>query len=286
MDAFAILARTLTEAGLGSLFSVDSNGNPGGWLWDQIKSGVETEERLLVALEQTPEFRDRFKVIFDLRERSNRGESVTVPTVQNVLEYEQQYRSVMSKSGVPAWFYDSPQDAQDAMRNNLSVEQVKERIDESYSVINTMPREVRELFGEYFDDSSDSALVAAVLDPEKTLASLQKATRAAVAGGFARRQGFELVRSQANEYATLGRSPAQIEADIANVAQLRPLQDAQMGEAETIGDDSAFRAGALGDVESQRQLEGRLTTRRQGQAQSAGGAMTLNEGIVGAGVAR
>ena len=286
MDVFSMLAKYLTDIGLGSLFQVDANGNPSGWLWEQVKAGAETPERLMLALEETPEFRQRFKVIFDMRERNVLGENVTVPTVSEVLAYEQQYRTVMSRAGVPSWFYDQPQDAHEAIRSNLTVEQIAERIDNSYSVVQRLPQEVRDVFSDYFGDASDATLVAAVLDPEKTLASLEKATRMAAAGGFARRQGFELQQTQAAEYATLGRTVPQIESDIAETARLRPLEQAQMGEANTINEGAAFEAAGLGRTEIQTQLENRLTTRRAGQAQSAGGALTLNEGIVGAGSAR
>jgi hypothetical protein len=288
-DAFALLSRFLNEIGLGSLFSVDSQGNPGGWLWDQIVGGTDSQERLLMALEQTPEFRRRFDVIFELRNQAAAGENVVVPNVSQVLQYEQQYKTTMARAGVPSWFYDSYTDAHDALQKNLTIEQIAERIDSSFSVIQKLPTEVRDMFSEYFGDSSDASLVAAVLDPEKTLASLERATRTAVAGGFARRQGFDISLQQANEYASLGRNVAQTEAEMAQVGQLRDLSTASMGEAQLgagEGLDVAFKAGALGQSDVQQQLESRLTTRRAGQGQSAGGALTLQEGIVGVGSAR
>jgi len=288
MDAFAMLSQFLSSIGLGALFNVDANGNPSGWLWNQIQEGTDSQERLLMALEQTPEFRQRFQIIFDLRDRAARGENVTVPSVSQVLQYEQQYKAVMSRAGVPSWFFDEFQDAHRAIQSNLTIDQVSERIENSYSVVSNMPKEVRDLFGEYFGDSSDAALVAAVLDPEKTLASLERATRMAVAGGFARRQGFELSATAAEEYSRLGRSVAQTEAEIAAAAQLIPLTEASMGESRLAageGSDVAFKAAALGDSAIQSELESRLTTRRAGQSQSAGGALTLQEGIVGAGSA-
>lgn len=287
MDAFALLSRYLVEIGLGNLFSVDSRGNPSGWLWDQIVAGTDSQERLLLALEQTPEFRQRFRVIFDLRDRASRGENVTVPTVSQVLQYEQQYKTVMSNAGVPSWFYDSVQDAHKAIRSNLTIEQIAQRIDASYNVVNRLPAEVRDVFSEYFGDATDGALVAAVLDPSKTLNSLEKATRMAVAGGFARRQGFDITRTQAEEYSSLGRTVQQMESELENVARLRPLEEAQIGEAGTgTLEGAAFEAAALGRSDVTQTLENRLTTRRLGQAQSAGGALALQEGIVGAGTAR
>jgi hypothetical protein len=286
MDAFSVLSRYLNEIGLGSLFSVDSRGNPSGWLWDQITAGTDSEERLMMALEQTPEFRRRFQVIFDLREQAARGENVVVPNVSQVLQYEQQYKTVMSRAGVPSWFYDSYQDAHAAIARNLTVEQIAERIDSSFSVVTRLPQEVRDVFSEFFGDASDGALAAAVLDPEKTLANLEKATRMAVAGGYARRQGFDLTQGQASEYASLNRSLAQTEEQMAGVGMLRPLELSQAGEAETIQEGAVFEGVALGRADAMQAVESRLTTRRAGQSQIAGGALALQEGIVGAGVAR
>lgn len=285
-NAFDSLASYLTNIGLGGLFNVDSQGNPSGWLWNQIQNGVDSKEALLMALEQTPEFKQRFSIIFELRDRAAKGENVAVPTTQQVLDYEDKFRAVMSRAGVPSWFYDQPSDAHSAMRSNLTVDQVSERINVSYGIVNQMPKEVRDIFSEYFGDATDSALVAAVLDPQKTLASLEKATRASVAGGFARQQGFEISSSQALAYAERGRNLEQVQSDIANVAQKKPLETATMGEAQTIQPDAAFQAEAMGNVGAQQALESRLTTRRLGQAQSAGGAFTSQEGVVGAGSAR
>jgi hypothetical protein len=286
MDAFSVLSRYLNEIGLGSLFNVDSRGNPSGWLWDQITAGTDSQERLMMALEQTPEFRRRFQVIFDLRDQAARGDNVVVPNVSQVLQYEQQYKTVMSRAGVPSWFYDSYQDAHSAIARNLTVEQIAERIDASFSVVTRLPQEVRDVFADFFGDASDGALAAAVLDPEKTLANLEKATRMAVAGGYARRQGFELSQGQAAEYSSLNRSLAQTEQEMGQVAMLRPLEERQVGEAEMVSEGAAFEGAALGRSDAQRALEGRLTTRRAGQSQTAGGALALQEGIVGAGVAR
>ncbi len=287
MDAFALLSRYLVEIGLGNLFNVDSRGNPSGWLWDQIVGGTDSQERLLMALEQTPEFRQRFKVIFESRDRAARGENVTVPTVSQVLQYEQQYKTVMSSAGVPAWFYDSTEDAHNAIRSNLTIEQIAQRIDASYNVVSQLPIEVRDMFSEYFGDASDGALVAAVLDPNKTLQNLEKATRMAVAGGFARRQGFDINQGQASQYADLNRSVRETETQMADVARLRPLEETQVGEAQgNIVEGAAFEAAALGRSDVTQQLESRLTTRRAGQSQSAGGALGMQEGIVGAGSAR
>ena len=287
MATFSELATMLSDYGLGSLFTVNSDGTPGGWLYDQMINGNDEPASLAMALEQTPIFKQRYKVIFDMRERVNKGENVVVPTVQNVLAYEQQYMQVMSAAGVPSWFYDSYTDAQDAIRRNLTVEQISNRIGASYSVVQTLPTEVRDMFREFYGDATDGALVAAVLDPEQTLAQLDKATRAATIAGFGAKQNVAVSKQQAESYAELGKSVSQSQADIGQVASLQGLTSSTFGESATqLTEDVAFKAGAMDDATANKQLEDRLLGRQLRQRDAAGGAFVGQSGTTGLGTQR
>lgn len=292
-EDFAPLANFLREIGLGSLFSISADGVASGWLWEQVQNGVTSKEELLVNLENTTEFKDRFKVIFDMRARANRGENVTVPTVPEVLRYESAYSTLMSQANVPAAFYDSFEDAQNAIRNNLTVDQIQDRINVSYGIVSSLPREVRDAFAEFYGDATDGALVAAVLDPEKSLAVLDRQSRAAQLAGFARRQDVIISQQQAEEFASMsGITSGSQAADQAReaaqrIASIKPLAETQMGES-TIGDatDVAFRAGALGEADALAQTESRLLTRRLGQQSTVGGASSVQSGLTGSGRAQ
>jgi hypothetical protein len=287
MASFSELATILSDYGLGSLFTVNSDGSPGGWLYDQMINGNDEPASLAMALEQTPIFRQRYKVIFDMRERANRGENVIVPTVQDVLGYEEQYMQVMSAAGVPSWFYDSYTDAQDAIRRNLTVEQISNRIGASYGVVQSLPTEVRDMFREFYGDATDGALVAAVLDPEKTLAQLDKATRSAAIAGFGAQQNVAVSKQQAESYAELGKSVSQSQADIGQVASLKDLTTSTFGEsANQLTEDVAFKAGAMDDVTASKQLEDRLLGRQTRQRDAAGGAYVASAGTTGLGTQR
>lgn len=284
-NTFNQLANVLQSYGLGSLFNVDENGNPSGWLWDQILAGVTSPEELTFALEQTPEFKNRFSVIFDLRARAANGENIQVPTVSQVLDYETKYAQAMAAAGAPAWFYDSPEDAHNAMRNNISVTQVVDRIDVAYGQLRSMPPEVQQVFAEYYGDAGDSALLAAILDPKKTLAELDRANRAAFTGGIAKQMGVAVAKEQALQYSQIERSQQQIEADLQKAAELQGLTVAQAGEAQGgLTDQSAFGAAAMGSAQDLANLEARLTRRKLEQASTGGGALTGNSGISGAAV--
>jgi hypothetical protein len=285
MASFSELATILSDYGLGSLFTVNSDGSPGGWLYEQMINGNDEPASLAMALEQTPIFKQRYKVIFDMRERANNGENVVVPTVQDVLTYEEQYTQVMSAAGVPSWFYDSYTDAQDAIRRNLTVEQISNRIGASYGVVQSLPTEVRDMFREFYGDATDGALVAAVLDPEKTLAQLDKATRSATIAGFGAKQNVVVSKQQAESYAGLGKSIAESQRDITQVASFKDLATSTMGESGTeLAGDVAFQAGAMGDASATKQLEDRLLGRQSRQRDAAGGAFVASSGTSGLGL--
>ena len=287
MASFSELATILSDYGLGSLFSVSSDGTPSGWLLEQMENGNDSPVGIALALEQTPIFKQRYKVIFDMRERANNGENVTVPTVQDVLSYETAYTQTMAAAGVPSWFYDSYTDAHDAIRRNLTVQQISNRIDASYSVVQGLPSEVRDMFRQFYGDATDGALVAAVLDPEKTLTQLDKATRAAAIAGFGSKQNVAVSKQQAESYAELGRSVGQSQTDITRVASFQDLVPSTMGESGTeLARDVAFQAGAMGDATASKQLEDRLLGRQTRQRDAAGGAYVASAGTSGLGTQR
>lgn len=281
---FGSLASFLNSIGLGSLFSY-SGGKPSGWLWEQIQKGVSTQDELSFALEQTPAFQQRFKVIFDMRDKAARGELSYVPTANDVLNYEREYAQTMSAAGVPSWFYDSVEDAHNAMRSNLSVTQIQERIDRGYGVIQEMPVEVKSAFEELYGGQAEGVLMAAVLDPGKTLREIDRSVRAAQVAGFGRRMGLGVTADQAQRFSAIDMSEAEIRAGVAEAARLRPLTEERIGEAAlNLSDENALAAGLGTNAVDQQLFEARLATRRAGQSTVATGALTGATGVTGAGV--
>jgi hypothetical protein len=288
MAGFQELARYLQNLGLGSLFSLNADGTPSGWLYEQMVNGVDNENALAMAIEATPEFKQRYGIIDEMRQRAVRGENVTVPTVEQVKAYEDQYRTVMSAYNVPSWFYDSYDDAHNAIRKNLTVQQIEERVQISYDLVQKMPKEVKDVFAEFYGDmGTDQGLLAAVLDPEKTTRELGRATRASYFGGLARRQQEFVTKQQAEIYADLNRTPERAMQDVQQMAEIRPITETQMGESNiNTSGDLAFQAGALQNAAALREVESRLTTRKLGQQSTFGGASGVQSGLTGSGKAQ
>jgi len=276
---FQGLANFLNSIGLGSLFSY-SNGKPGGWLWNQIQSGIETRDELLFALEQTPEFKKRFNVIFQMREQN----SPYVPTAAEVLEYEQGFFQLMNGSGVPTWFYDSVEDAQNAMGKGLALTQVEDRLQRGYQTMQRMPSEVRDVFSEYYGQSAEGAMLAAILDPAKTLNEIDRSVRVGQIGGFGRQAGFGITKIQAEQFAQLNLTENQIRAGIQQAAGLRPLTEETFGERLDLTEQTALQAGLGGSAVDEAILANRLRTRQLQQSTVGGGAAVSVQGITGAGV--
>lgn len=276
---FQGLAGFLSSIGLGSLFRYEG-GRPSGWLWDQIKAGIETRDELLFALEQTPEFRQRFSVIFRMRDAN----SPYVPTAEQVLEYEQDFFQLMNSAGVPSWFYDSNDDAQRAMETGLAITQVEDRLQRGFQVMQRMPSEVRDVFAEYYGQSAEGAMLAAILDPQKTLNEIDRSVRVGQIGGFGRRANFEITRAQAEQFGQVPMSEAEIRQGVQTAAEFRPLTVETFGERQDLTDTTALEAGLGGSAVDRALLENRLRTRQAQQAGVGGGATISGTGVTGAGV--
>jgi hypothetical protein len=282
---FQELAQYLRGIGLGSLFSVDESGKPSGWLWEQIVNGVDSPEALLFPLEQTPEFRQRFSIIFEMRDAATRGELNYAPTVADVLNYEREYVRAMTAAGVPSWFYDSLDDAHRAMRTNLSVTQIADRVERGFTTMQEMPVEVRDAFTELYGNEAESVLLAAVLDPEKTLAEIDRSVRAAQISGFGRRAGLDVTAEQASRFSQAPLTLSEIETGVQEAARLAPLTEETIGESGTdLSSEVALSAGILGSARDEAILEARLTGRQLRQRATAGGAVAGQSGITGASV--
>jgi len=284
-ESFKSLASYLTSLGLADLFTIDANGNPGGFLYDQMVNGVETPGELQIALESNDVFKKRYKIIFDMRERANKGETVEVPTVNQVRDYEINYARTMSQFGVPASFYDSFEDAHKAIATNLTVQQITNRIDNSYKIVQSMPQEIKDVFNEYYGDmAGEQGLLMAILDPTKANDVLEKSTKAAVFGGFGKKQNIIFSKTQSEQYAQQGRDVSYAAGDAAKVAQLTGLQSSTFGESSNIiSEDAAFKAGALSDTDAAQQLEDRLMGRQLRQRDTTGGAYVSTSGTLGLG---
>lgn len=281
--AFSTFATQLKSYGLGELFHIDAAGNPGGWLWNQIQGGTDTPVELMAKLEQTDVFRNRFGIIVEQQQRAAKGENVHVMSVGEVLEYENRATKAMVKAGIPAWFYDQPQDFHKLMAQNIDVGDLEDRLDAAYTYVQSAPPEVREWFNQQYGLQGDGALAAWALDPERTVADIQKATRDAYAGGIAKRFDIQINQATASRIGELGLSDAEVRSRFETVAMQSNLFNETLGEATDITSDDAVSAIFDADASAQARLNQRMGERQSINRATTGGAAISQTGVVGAG---
>ena len=276
----------LQAIGLGSLMQTDSNGNPTGWLWEQVKSGVTSSASLEIALRQTPEFQQRFGIILEQQRRAAAGENVYVMTPAEVLAYEVDVSQAFRTAGLPTSFYDTPGELHQYLSNNLSGEDVVGRIETAFNYVVTAPPEVRAKFEEFYGvGQGDIALATYILDPDIAVRELEKAGRTAYAAGVAERYDIQLARQQAERIAETPLTNVGISEGLQQIAAQAPLFAESVGEAvDLTAEETGVAAVFEGSGEARTALERRLAQRQAVNRATVGGAITTSAGVVGLGI--
>jgi len=281
---FSTLAEQLRSIGLQELFTLDAQGNPSGWLWNQIQQGIDTPEELMVRLQQTDTFRNRFGVILEQQRRAGKGEPVYVMSPAEVIEYENRVKQVMKSAGMPPGFYDEPEDFSKLMLSDMSVAEVEQRVTQAFDYVQAAPPEVKAAFNNYFGTGQgDKALAAFALDPQRTLRDINKATRTAYAGGIAQRYDVAINRQTAERIAELDLSENEVRSGMSQVSMQSRLYGESIGEATDITSDDGVSAIFEGDSDAATAINRRMGERSSVNRVSTGGAAITAEGVVGAG---
>lgn len=272
--------------GLGELFTVDKDGNPGGWLWNNLISGMDTEEELLIRIEQTDVWKDRFSVIVEQRRRSAAGEPVQVMSVEEVVEYEDTTRALFQRYDLPKWMYDKREDLNKYILNGLSPDELQARVAGAYNSVANIDPDIADQFRAFYGvGEGDAALVAYFLDPEKTEAELDKVALSSYAGAVGKDFGIELSREDAELFSLYDKTEAGIVQDLTTINSQSLLANEGFGEVEDVDTDTIFDAVVRGDAESRSMLERRQLRRQANARATAGGGLATNEGLIGLGSA-
>lgn len=274
-SAKAIIQQSLDQWGLGTL---------GGWVWRQfLRSGASdpAEALLLIMpdLRNRPEYKARFPAMEAL---AARGQAISE---QEYVQYERTVAQVMRAAGMPAGFYDSPNDYAELLKANVSPAEVQDRIMDGYARVSGAAIEVREAFAEFFGAAGDNALAAYFIDPLRAQPLLERQMMAATVGGIGRRYGVGTGREQALRLAEIGVTDQQAEQGFAQLRQAEGLFRENVGERDALEIEEEGVGAVFGlSAEDQRALEERAQTRQAAFAGS-GGAAVEQRGVTGLGTA-
>jgi len=274
---FATLRRLLDRYGLGSLYDQAA---------DWLRSGMSDDE-IVNQLWDTNEFQTRFRGIF-MREANG----MPAISVEEYLAYENQAFQLMREFGYPPGFYDDPDDFATLIGNNVSVNELQQRVS-AYADVAAVGREqVRtelarqfgEGVGEAVDELSDGELAAWMIDPSRGLQAIRQRVSAAQVGAGAVDAGWgPLSFLEASDLTGRGITEAGARDAFGTLARQGDVTGTLAGEDTGSGMSRQGQLGVVGgEAAALTEIEGRRR-KRQGVFEGGGGFATGREGIAGVG---
>jgi len=279
---FALIRRALDAAGLGSLYD---------WAVSlMINGGFEDENQLYFALRDTPEFQERFQ---GLLAREQAG--LPPISVQEALAYENQAYQLMRSADFPPGFYDTYHDFQAMIANNISFNELNQRVSIYVEAAGVGREQIREELirhmgnagiGDAVDAMSDGDLAAWLLDPDAGLQAVRQRVSSAEVSATARQAGFgALSYEEATQMVGEGIEAQQSRQAFSDLARAGDVTGTLAGEQVDSGMARGNQLGLVRGVgESIAEFEARRR-RRQGAFEGGGTFSTGQEGVTGVGVA-
>lgn len=203
-DAAAALTNLFNQYGLGTLAPA---------IIDYIKQGY-SPDTITILLQETPAYKQRFKAN-DVR----RAKGLPELSPAEYLATEQAYRQTLSKWGLPSGFYDSPEDFQKFLENDLSPVEIDQRAQDASDFMNSASADQMAYYRQYYTQGD---LVAFALDPERAAPLVGKAFKASQIGGLAQQQGIGIGRDTAESLANAGVTENEAQQGFAQIAQNEP----------------------------------------------------------------
>lgn len=242
-------------------------------VWGNLTESSSADE-IVTKIRESDAYKQRFAGNLD---RQRQG--YTPLSEAEYLAYETQARQLMRANGLPAGFYDQPDDFVRLIGQDVSLNELSSRVTAAKNFAGDTPEakaEAARLYG-----ITDGQLAAYVLDPERALPLIQRQIDAARAAGAAQRVGFDqLSATQAERVASLTDNPT---AALGQMAGLGELRGGILGESDQsrLTTDQLIAGGLEGNVAVQQQLSRRQRA-RQARYQQETGLLRGNQGQLAA----
>lgn len=244
-DAYLAIVNTLKTYGLESL-AAD--------VLAFIQQGY-SEDTINILLQETKAYKQRF-----VANEARRKAGLQVLSPGEYLAVERAYRQVMTASGLPAGFYDTPDDFTKWIEADVSAQEVQERVGIAESMVNSIDPNTRQTWEQWY---SHGDMVAYALDRTRATAVIDRQWKAAQIGGTATSQGMSIDSSLAERIADNGVNAAQARQGFGLARQISDTASklsAIYGGSYT--EDDATREVFLSDEQAARKRRGLASQER------------------------
>jgi hypothetical protein len=205
-------------------------------------------------------------------------------SVDEYLAYEDQAFQLMRERGYPPGFYDDPDDFANLIGQNVSINELQQRLD-AYADVAALGREqvrnelARHALPSDIDGMTDGELAAWMIDPSRALPSIRQRLAAAQISSSAIGAGFgSLSYDEATGLAGVGVDEGQARQAFGAIASQGDVTRALAGET-----DSMDRESQIGVVAGEAEDITELERRRRGRLGAFSGGGTFAGGRDGLG---
>ena len=236
---------------------------------DWIINGYNSE-RIDLELRGTDTFKQAFPEI-----EARRAKGLPAVSVDDVVNYRQTVKEVFFNAGLPAGFYDEPQDFVDLMaEKDLSPAELKSRVEDGFMRVYNAPQEIQDTFNSFFGAQGPNMLATFFLDPQKGRDVLIKQVTQAEIAGTGKRFGFDIDIGQAQRLGEIGVNLGTAAQGFEQAAGLRPISEETIGESTDISEGELVSGVLGGDVSAQDRIQRRQRERQAAFGGGGGGAQT------------
>ena len=162
-------------------------------------------------LQQTSEWKTRFAA-----NETRKKNGLPVLSPQEYIATERSYRQIMQNAGVPAGFYDQTSDFQKFLENDVSPDEVNNRVKAATDFINRKDPQELAIFKKFYTNGD---MIAYALDPTRAQPLVGKAFEAATIAGQAQTQGISIDKGLAEGLAGDGITRDQAQQGFGLIAQ-------------------------------------------------------------------
>jgi hypothetical protein len=228
---------------------------------------VPTQEQVLSTIYNSDVYKKRFAGNELIRKRMADGYGLPGDRILSPAEYidlERQYRDIFSEAGLPAGFYDTPDDFSNLIGSGVSASEINARVNMAADALNYADNNTLNALQTYYGLNRGD-MVAYLLDPTKAMNVLQSRTNTTAnlqfmytssqVGGAASRQGMAANQQFAEEITKAGKADA---AESAFAA----ASEAQ-GAYERLSSIYGGQAGQEDLARAALQLEGGVTAKKK-----------------------
>lgn len=248
------------------------------WAWEQLTVGASPAE-IEVSMRDTSAYKRRFRA-----NQLRREKGLPELSPEEIITYEQQRRAVLRSYGFPEGFYDSPDDAAEALANDVSIAELERRAVKwvEYAQSRYAPdtlEQLQRLFG-----VTPGSLAAFAMDEERALPLLERQLASAEIAARAARFGWELNTDEAERLAEDVGDPAAVDERFAALSRLAPQLAQRLGD-QTAGVDRATQLAAVAGDPTATEQVARRVERSTSQFAGGTGIAATNRGLSGLGTA-